>query len=71
MDYQKQWQVGTWPCFIQSQRVARDDDVDAKEYGKFSKFRRKGGVRVGEVKNLTHYLFLLKGKEIRMIHNGT
>ena len=47
MDYQKQWQVGTWPCFIQSQRVARDDNVDAKEYGKLANVRRRGYVRVG------------------------
>ena len=44
----------SWPCFIKPQRVARDDNVDAKEYGKLYKVRRRGYVRVGEVKILTH-----------------
>ena len=53
-DYQNQWQVGPWPCFIQPQRVARYDNVDAKEYGKLAKVIRRGHVIVVEVKSLTH-----------------
>ena len=43
----------TWLCFIQPQRFVRDDNLDAKEYGKLSKVIRLGYVRVGEVNSLT------------------
>ena len=51
--------------------MARDDNVDAKEYGEIFKARRRGYVRVGDVKSLTHQLSLPKGKYIMMIYNGT
>ena len=51
--YQKQWQVEPWPRFIQPQRVAQDDNVDAKESGKLAKVIRRGYVIVVEVKDLT------------------
>ena len=45
---------GNMAFFIHPQRLARDDNVDEKEYGKLAKVRRKGDVRVGEVNILTH-----------------
>ena len=51
--------------------MARDDNLAAKEYGKLSKFRRRGYVRVGEVKSLTHYLSLPNGDDTMMVYNGT
>ena len=56
-----QWQVGSWPHFINPQRLEIDDNMDAKESGKLVKVRRRGYVRVGEVKILTRHLLATKG----------
>ena len=51
--------------------MAQDDNVDAKEYGEIFKARRRGYVRVVDVKSLTHQLLLPKGMYIMMVYNGT
>ena len=66
-DGQKQWQVGPWPHFIHTQRLERDDNVAAKASGKLAKVRRRGYVRVGEIKILTCYLSVTKGEDISMV----
>ena len=69
-DGQKKWQVGTWPRFLQPQRVERDKKVAKKECIKLAKVRRRGYVKMGEVKISTHYFLVSKGKEIRIMYNG-
>ena len=36
-----------------------------------AKVRRRVHVRMGEFKNLTHYLSVPNGEDIRMVYNGT
>ena len=45
-DGQKQWKVVPWPRLLHPKIVARDDNVAANEYGKISKVRRRGYVKV-------------------------
>ena len=52
---------------IHPQRVERDDNMAVKEFGGLAKVRRRGYVRVVEVKILTHYLLVTKGEDIRMV----
>ena len=49
-----------WPHFIHPQKVERDDNMAAKESGKLVKVRRRGYVRVGEVKMLNRHLLATK-----------
>ena len=46
MDGQSQWQVGTWPPFLQPQQVERDEEVAAKKCIKLANARSRGCVRV-------------------------
>ena len=43
----------------------------ARESGKLVKARRRGYVRVGEVKSLNQHFSVPKGDDIRMVYNGT
>ena len=54
-DGQKQLEVVPWPQFLQPQRVERYEKVAEKECIKLDKIRRRGYVRMGEVKSFTHY----------------
>ena len=36
-----------------------------------AKVRQRGYVRSGDVKILTHYFYINKGEDIRMVYNGT
>ena len=60
---------GTVELCIHPQRVERDDNMAVKEFGELAKVRRRGYVRVVEVKILTHYLLVTKGEDIRMVYN--
>ena len=65
------FQVGPWPRFLHPKRVERDNKVAYKEFIKLAKVRRRVHVRMGEFKNLTHYLSVPNGEDIRMVYNGT
>ena len=63
--------MGLWNCLISPQRLERDDNVNAKEFGKLFKVRSREYVRVVEVNILNHYLSVTRGEDIRMVYNGT
>ena len=63
--------MGPWPRFIYPQILARYDNVDAKEYGKLSKVRRRGYVILVEVKSSTHQFPITNGEETIMLYKGT
>ena len=63
--------MGPWPKFLQPHIVERDDKVAEKECIKLAKVRKRGYVRMEEVKSLTYLFLVLKGEDIRIIYNGT
>ena len=54
--------MGLWPHFLELQILARKENVAAKESLKLTNARKKGYVRVVDVKSLTCYFSLTKGE---------
>ena len=45
--------------------------MSEKESLKLAKFRKRGYIRVGYVKSLTHYFSVSKGEDTRMLYSET
>ena len=69
-DGQKKRKVGTGPRFQHPKKATRDAGVGGKDKRKFIRVRRRVYVSEGEVRRITHFLFVPKGEDISMVYNG-